>query len=111
MQLSPYVPGQIWLCAYPVRLAGTRFDARMSVIRLSSGGLILHSPCEITAPLAREIAALGNVAHIVAPGNFHHMFVASAQAGKAWHFAAMPPRLYTQGLSSSTRTRASGHTT
>jgi len=78
--LSPYIPGQIWLCAYPVRLAGTRFDARMTVIRLSSGGLMLHSPCEITARIAQEIAVLGPVAHIVAPGNFHHMFVASAQA-------------------------------
>ena len=88
MQLSPYVPGQIWLCAYPVRLAGTKFDARMTVIRLSSGGLMLHSPCEITAPLAQEVAALGPVAHIVAPGNFHHLFVASAQAAfpaaKTW---------------------------
>jgi hypothetical protein len=86
--LSPYIPGQIWLCAYPMRLAGTRFDARMSVIRLSSGDLMLHSPCNITAPLAQEIAALGPVAHIVAPGNFHHMFVASAQAvfpsAKTW---------------------------
>jgi hypothetical protein len=86
--LSPYVPGRIWLCAYPVRLAGTRFDARMTVIRLSSGGLMLHSPCEITAALAQEIAALGPVAHIVAPGNFHHLFAASAQAAfpaaKTW---------------------------
>lgn len=88
MQLSPYVPGQIWLCAYPVRLAGTRFDARMTVIRLASGELMLHSPCEINAALAQEIAALGPVAHIVAPGNFHHLFVASAQAAfpaaKTW---------------------------
>jgi hypothetical protein len=71
-----------------VRLAGTRFDARMTVIRLASGQLMLHSPCEITAPLAQEVAALGPVAHIVAPGNFHHLFVASAQAvfpaAKTW---------------------------
>jgi hypothetical protein len=86
--LSSYVPGQIWLCAYPMRLAGTRFDARMTMIRLSSGDLMLHSPCNITASIAQEIAALGHVAHIVAPGNFHHMFVASAQAvfpsAKTW---------------------------
>ena len=63
-----------------MRLAGTRFDARMSVIRLASGHLLLHSPCNITAAIAKQIAALGPVAHIVAPGNFHHMFVATAQA-------------------------------
>jgi hypothetical protein len=80
MHLSPYVPGQIWLCAYPMRLAGTRFDARMTVIRLASGQLLLHSPCDITAAITTEIAGLGPVAHIVAPGNFHYMNVASAQA-------------------------------
>lgn len=80
MFLTPYIAGQIWLCPYPVRLAGTRFEARMTVIRLASGELLLHSPCQITAAIAREISALGPVAHIVAPGNFHHLFVATAQA-------------------------------
>ena len=88
MPLTPYVAGQIWLCAYPIRLAGTRFEARMTVIRLASGQLILHSPCDITAAIAEEISALGPVAHIVAPGNFHHMYVATAQAAfpraKTW---------------------------
>ena len=73
MSLRSYVPDQIWLRAYPVQLAGTRFDARMTVIRLSSGEIMLHSPCAIGAPLAEEISALGRVAHIVAPGNFHHV--------------------------------------
>lgn len=60
----------------------------MTIIRLVSGELLLHSPCDITEPLAREIAGLGAVAHIVAPGNFHHLHVASAQAAfpeaKTW---------------------------
>ncbi|MEO8757181.1 MAG: DUF4336 domain-containing protein [Devosia sp.] len=88
MPLTPYVADQIWLCAYPVRLAGTKFEARMSVVRLASGELMLHSPCDITAAVAAEISALGTVAHIVAPGNFHHMYVATAQAAfpgaKTW---------------------------
>lgn len=79
MALIPYVAGQIWLCPYPVRLAGTRFEARMTVIRLASGQLMLHSPCNITAVIAEEISALGPVAHIVAPGNFHHLYAATAQ--------------------------------
>ena len=36
MPLTPYVVDQIWLCAYPIRLAGTRFEARMTVVRLAS---------------------------------------------------------------------------
>lgn len=78
--LEPFVPGAIWLADYPVRYAGTRFNARMTVIRLTSGKLILHSPCEITPALAREIEALGPVGWIVAPGTFHHLHVKSAQA-------------------------------
>ncbi|MEO8244292.1 MAG: DUF4336 domain-containing protein [bacterium] len=88
MPLVPYVTDQLWLCPYPIRLAGTRFDARMTVIRLASGQIILHSPCNITAGIAAEIAALGPVAHIVAAGNFHHMYAATAQAAfpaaKTW---------------------------
>ena len=88
MHLTPYVADQIWLCAYPIRLAGMRFEARMAVVRLASGQLMLHSPCDITATIAEEISALGPVTHIVAPGNFHHMYAATAQAAfpraKTW---------------------------
>ena len=88
MPLAPYVVDQIWLCTYPVRLAATRFEARMTTIRLASGELMLHSPCDITPMLAKEISALGRVSHIVAPGNFHNMYTAVAQAAfpraKTW---------------------------
>ena len=69
-------------------MAGTKFDARMTVLRLSSGELMLHSPCDITTAMADKISALGPVAHIVVPGNFHHMYAATAQAAfpnaKTW---------------------------
>ncbi len=64
------------------------FGARMTVIRLASGQLVLHSPCRITTSISKEISALGQVAHIVAPGNFHHLYTATAQAAfpgaKTW---------------------------
>lgn len=88
LRLAPCVKDQIWLHAYPIHYAGTKFDARMTVIRLASGELLLHSPCNITALLAKEISALGPVAHIVAPGNFHYLHVAAAQnafpSAKTW---------------------------
>src|SRR5487761_2032074 len=88
MPLTSYVVDQIWLCTYAVRLAATRFEARMTTIRLASGELMLHSPCDITPTVAKEISALGQVAHIVAPGNFHHMYTAAAKAAfpraKTW---------------------------
>lgn len=75
-----YIPGHIWLKEYPIRYAGTRFNSRMTVIRLQSGELMLHSPCEIDASTRAEIEALGKVGFIVAPGSYHYFHVASAQA-------------------------------
>ena len=88
MLLTSYIADQLWLCTYPVRLAGTRFEARMTAIRLASGQIMLHSPCHITAAIAEQISALGPVAHIVVPGNFHHLHATSAQTAfpdaKTW---------------------------
>ncbi len=78
--LTEFVPGAIWLVEYPVRYAALDFFARMTVIRLPDGSLLLHSPCEIDAPLAAALQELGPVRHIVAPGDYHHLHVPSAQA-------------------------------
>ncbi|MGI9323681.1 MAG: DUF4336 domain-containing protein [Pseudomonadales bacterium] len=73
--LKEYVPGWIWLKEYPIRYAGCRFNARMAVIRLSDGSLIVHSPCPLDATTKAEIDALGRVGAIVAPGNYHYLNV------------------------------------
>jgi hypothetical protein len=79
-ELEEYVPGKIWLCSYPVRYFGTELDARMTVIRLDDGRLMLHSPCEIDSRLKQELEEIGTVAFVIAPGNFHYLHVPSAQA-------------------------------
>ena len=86
--LREYVPGMIWLCSYGVKYFAAKLDARMAVIRLRDGRLMLHSPCEITPELAQQIKSLGEVAYIVGPSNFHYLHVPSAQAAfpdaKTW---------------------------
>lgn len=77
--LTEFVRDQIWHQDYPVRYAGCGFNARMSVIRLDETRLMLHSPGPLDAQIRTNIAALGEVACIVAPGSFHHMHVAAAQ--------------------------------
>jgi hypothetical protein len=47
LQLEEYIPGTIWICRYPVSYMGTESDARMTMIRLRDGQLMLHSPCAI----------------------------------------------------------------
>jgi hypothetical protein len=80
LELHEYRTGQIWLCNYPVTYLWMKFYARMTVIRLNDGRLMLHSPCEIDGHTRRALLELGEVAYIVAPGTFHYLHVPSAQA-------------------------------
>jgi hypothetical protein len=78
-ELIEFQKDKIWLKEYPIKYAGTRFNSRMSVVRLKSGNLFIHSPCNIDDDLKDEINALGKVECIVAPGYYHYFHVPSAQ--------------------------------
>ncbi|MEE2959536.1 MAG: DUF4336 domain-containing protein [Myxococcota bacterium] len=71
-----------------------QIGTRMTVIRLGGNKLWLHSPIRLTAELKRELDALGEVAWIVCPNQFHHMFAGDYMAayGQAVSFGA--PSLY-----------------
>ena len=77
--LYEYQKNQIWIKEYPIHYAGTNFNSRMTVIRLSNGNLLVHSPCEIEEHTQNEIEKLGKVDFIVAPGSYHYLYVSSAQ--------------------------------
>lgn len=77
--LEVFVPDTLWLREYSVRLGGVRFNARMTVIKLRSGEVLVHSPSPLDDSLVGEIASLGRVAAIIAPGNFHWLHVRSCQ--------------------------------
>jgi len=79
-ELAEFMPGRIWLREYPIQYAGTRFLARMTVLRLHSGKLLIHSPCAIDSSLHAEISDLGEVSSLVAPGTYHYLYIESAQA-------------------------------
>jgi hypothetical protein len=72
-------PDALWLRDYFVRLGGARFNARMTVVKLRSGHVLVHSPCPFDESLTAEVAALGRVAAIIAPSNFHWLHVRSCQ--------------------------------
>lgn len=80
MQLTTFCEGWIWTMDYPIKLVGFAFNARMSVVRLADDKLLLHSPGPIEDAVAAAIDELGEVRYIVAPGLFHHLYVAQAQA-------------------------------
>ena len=78
--LVEFVPRTIYIVEYPIRFGGIDLFSRMTIVRLQDGKLWLHSPCKLDAKLKAEIDRLGEVAYIVAPGNFHHLYVSDVQA-------------------------------
>ena len=65
----------------PVRMFGVLpFTTRMTIVRLDSGGLWLHSPVQPTPERRRAVDALGAVAHLVAPNKIHSIGIAPWKA-------------------------------
>jgi hypothetical protein len=74
--LDPGSGASIWVVDHPLVMpGGLAIGARMTVVRLSGGGLFLHSPVPIDDALAEELARLGPVRFVVAPNKFHHFYV------------------------------------
>jgi hypothetical protein len=71
------VSGLVWIHDYPVRYGGMNLEARTTLVRLASGELWVHSPGPIDAAVRVQVDRIGQVAHVVAPGTFHHLHVAA----------------------------------
>ena len=72
--LTPLAP-DLWDYDAPLTVIGMQLGHRLTVARLADGTLWLHSPCAYSAALAAELAALGPVAHIVAPNAMHDTYL------------------------------------
>ena len=69
----------LWVMDFPLKMpGGVRLGTRTTLVRLSNGGLFVHSPGPADETDFSEIEKLGEVAHIVAPNLLHHLSV------KAW---------------------------
>jgi hypothetical protein len=69
----------VWGFEHDLRLpGGLRLPSRSTIVRLPSGGLLVHSPLPFAAEAAEAIEALGPVEAIVAPSCVHWLFVAAA---------------------------------
>jgi len=65
----------VWLCSEPVKIVGMPMRSTMTVLRLGSGKLLLHSPVRMTDERRAAVEALGPVAHLYAPNPFHHRWI------------------------------------
>lgn len=64
----------LWVVERPQRFYGLEVGARMTVVRLADGGLLLHSPVALDAGLRSALDALGPVRCAVAPNRVHHLY-------------------------------------
>lgn len=76
------VAGQIWAIPWAASSWGMRFFSRMIIIKLEDETLLLYAPCPLRAQVKSQLAALGQVGHVVCPGphEYFHEFAAAYQA-------------------------------
>lgn len=61
----------VFLHEEPISVYGMTVSRRMTIIRLSSGKLWVHSPNSLTAELKEQLATIGDVAYIISPNKMH----------------------------------------
>ncbi len=84
----------LWIVDQPDFNTGfAKIGTRMTVIKLPSGGLFLHSPTKLDDETKRSLDAIGEVRAVVAPSRVHHLFVGDYI--KTWPTAKLygPPGL------------------
>ncbi|MFT4960981.1 MAG: hypothetical protein ACI92Z_002067 [Paracoccaceae bacterium] len=62
----------LWYGAADVRFYGAQIQTRMSVVRLTNGGLAIISPLVLTDELATALKALGPVQHVLSANKIHN---------------------------------------
>jgi hypothetical protein len=75
--LTP-ITENIWTVPTPHKMMGLHLGTRMTVVKLSSGDVLLHSPIAIDNELQNEISHIGTVKHIICPNMFHHSYANDA---------------------------------
>ncbi|MED7819720.1 MULTISPECIES: DUF4336 domain-containing protein [unclassified Francisella] len=78
-EIISFIENKIWIIEYPIKYSGVKFSSRTTLVKLDDGSILIHSPCKIDEKLKKEILKLGEVSYIFAPGNFHHLYISSAQ--------------------------------
>lgn len=72
--LEPFGDG-IFTTHRPQRFLGIECGTRMTVVRLSGGGLFVHSPVALDPDTRAAVDSLGPVVAVAAPSLYHHLYV------------------------------------
>ena len=95
-RLKP-VAANVWIVdSGPLKSAGVSLPVRMTVLKLRTGELLLHSPTPFSPELLDALEELGPVGHLLAPSFGHWKFVAEWQgavpAATAWAVPGLAER-------------------
>src|SRR5262249_23305352 len=94
--LKPFAES-IWTATQPFRFCGVPCGARMTIVRLGSGALWVHSPLGGSVELAAEIDRLGPVRYIIAPSRLHYLCVNEFRARYPEALVFGSPKLVERG--------------
>ena len=75
MVSATLVTDSLWVAQMPLRTYGLEMGTRMTVCRLSSGELWIHSPIKPDEELRQQLDSMGRVQFIIAPNRQHHFFI------------------------------------
>ncbi len=74
----------IWTVSHQLRLLGMPLLTRMVICRLSGKRLWVSSPVPVDESVKEQIEALGEVAYVVAPNSFHHLYLQPFRLSFPW---------------------------
>ncbi|UTV29441.1 DUF4336 domain-containing protein [Photobacterium atrarenae] len=69
------IGSDLWVHEDAMTLAGVRLGLRMTIVKLSDGGVWIHSPTALSPQLKAEVDAIGPVTAIVAASNNHSLWL------------------------------------
>ncbi|HYA35489.1 MAG TPA: DUF4336 domain-containing protein [Candidatus Binataceae bacterium] len=75
-QIAP----NLWVSERPQTFYGLELGTRMTVIRLRSGDLWVHSPVALDSSIRAEVDSIGAIRFIIAPNRFHHLYAGQWRA-------------------------------
>jgi hypothetical protein len=69
------IADNMWTVDRPFRFFIANLGVRMTIIKLNSGGLMLHSPVSYEDDIRKQLDSMGDVCAIVAPNWMHNLFL------------------------------------
>lgn len=97
MNILHLLAKDLWIIDHPFRVMGLELGTRTTIVRLTTGGLWLHSPGPLSQALSETISTLGPVEALVAPNAMHHLYlqdnIRAFPDAKVYLSPALPPKL------------------